>query len=162
MNEFFDFEISFHGTDEISTSNILNGNINVSLSGGELGKGFYTGNSYHNAKAWAFYKVKQSKLNPKILAFKIPIEDFLTLKICLLDDLTALQIYLSIKEKKLQKAFLLDYDVAESKILGKEIEGARQYKWESIDAQNFLNSNNLQKKEIDDKKGYGNIYLLWY
>ena len=54
---------SYHGTDSATASSISNGGVDVTLGGGELGRGFYTGEHLHEAKAWAFHRHGEKKNN---------------------------------------------------------------------------------------------------
>ena len=54
---------SYHGSSPAIIQNILTHGISVNCGGGELGKGFYTGEHLHEAKAWAYHKTKSKKQN---------------------------------------------------------------------------------------------------
>jgi len=54
---------SYHGTTPASATQILTGVFDVTLGGGELGRGFYTGQYPHVAKAWAYQKSGATKKN---------------------------------------------------------------------------------------------------
>src|SRR5574344_1855501 len=47
---------SYHGTTVVASQNIVKGAIDVSMGGGELGQGFYTGTYIWEAKSWARMK----------------------------------------------------------------------------------------------------------
>jgi hypothetical protein len=50
--------ISYHGCRQEDLAKLIAGQIDVSLGGGELGRGFYTTLSFYTAKEWAWHKYK--------------------------------------------------------------------------------------------------------
>ena len=46
----------YHGSDEVTVKSLINGKIDVTKGGGEIGRGFYLGDMLHVAKAWAWNK----------------------------------------------------------------------------------------------------------
>ena len=67
---------SYHGTSPQIIDDIFTSGISVSLGGGELGQGFYTGEHLHEAKVCAYQKTKSKKNN--VIEFEHNDEDILT------------------------------------------------------------------------------------
>ena len=61
----------YHGTDDISAQYILEGLIDVTKGGGELGQGFYVANLAHKAATWAYHKGKIKKCGYPDLSYVI-------------------------------------------------------------------------------------------
>lgn len=154
MLEILETEITFHGTNGTSGAKILAGQIDITQGGGELGLGFYTGNSYHNARAVAFYKSKEHFDSMSVIILKIPIDDLVFLSICHLERPAAIFFREHIKRHGNQRKFLFEADAVEAPIVGKFIEGGRQYKWESMRTQSLLNGVKVNRREIDDQAGF--------
>lgn len=159
--DIYHFETMFHGTVESDGHRILNGSIDVEVGGGELGRGFYCGNSYQNAQTWAFYKAGQVHDNSIVIAFRVAVDDFIPLDFEYLTDNIARQIYDYIKSESLGSTYLFYRNGVEAIVMGKEIENGRQYKWESSASENLLNSDKIAKRPFNDGRGYSAIYISW-
>ena len=131
----------FHGTDKESANSIV-GNpnkINVELGGGELGRGFYTGNSMHIAASWAWIRSEKRKIEPGLIVFEM--EDAKIAKLSVHHIKTREEV------DKLHKE-LQDNDERRSRLFGKDyviapfqsIDSALQYKFESKEAETIINN----------------------
>ena len=137
---------SYHGTSSANASSIASGTINVKIGGGELGRGFYTGEHLHEAKAWAFHISGDKQSN--VVSFTIADDDVEELDLKLLDDRDAgLQRYW-IRKRKETRSFLFDHDMVWAPIVGSERASGDHYKWESSVAQSLLNSPHKTQKGV--------------
>lgn len=137
---------SYHGTSSASASSIASGTINVTLGGGELGRGFYTGEHLHEAKAWAFHTFGDKQSN--VVSFTTADDDVEALDLKLLDYRYAgLQRYW-IRQREETRSFLFGHDMVWAPIVGSERASGDQYKWESSAAQSLLNNPSKTQKGV--------------
>jgi hypothetical protein len=132
---------SYHGTDPFGAINIEAGNIDITAGGGELGRGFYTGQYEHEAKTWAFH-ISKTKLKNVVKLEQKNIYDFLNFDITNLDINTATQIRNSLKTENTKRTHLFKVDMVISRIIGSSKVSGSQVKWESDLMENYLNGNN--------------------
>lgn len=135
----------YHGTDKNTLKSLLKGNIDVGLGGGELGRGFYTGEHLYVAKAWA---KQRHNLNAAVL--KIDVADYTVLNCnpISLDREETLEVKKSIKKGNMQRSFLFNRNIVWSPIVGNKKLLGNQSKWESLNSQNLLNSNSVNRSEV--------------
>lgn len=129
----------YHATDINSAKKIQDNGIDVSLSGGELGMGFYMGNFLHQAKAWAFHK--NGKKNAKNSIIKFEFTPRISFEYQHIGSQRAQLAYATIKKNGNQRTHVFNLDFIYAKVLGGNCcFGFYQLKWESLNGQNFLNS----------------------
>ena len=128
---------SYHGTSPEIVSNILKHGISVSIGGGELGQGFYTGEHLHEAKAWAYQKSKSKQNN--VIEFEHNDEDILSLDIIELNHGAANLKRSNIKKTNQTRVYLFNVDLVWSPIVGTDRVSGMQYKWESSISESLLN-----------------------
>lgn len=128
---------SYHGTSPQIVSNIFSHGISVSLGGGELGQGFYTGEHLHEAKAWAYQKTKSKKDN--VIEFEHNDEDILNLNIKELNHSQANIKRYELKRTNQTRTYLFNVDLVCSPIVGTDRVSGIQYKWESTISETLLN-----------------------
>lgn len=128
---------SYHGTSSVSAVAIAHGAVNVTRGGGELGRGFYSGEHLHEAKAWAFHQSGDKRRN--VIEFETPDTDVENLSIKLLDHGTAILTRHRLRNTATTRVHLFNYDMVWAPIVGSERASGDQYKWESQAAQTLLN-----------------------
>ena len=137
---------SYHGTSPDIVNEILTNGISVSLGGGELGQGFYSGEYLYEAKAWALHKSSSRKKN--VIELEHLDEDILNLEI---EELTHSQANLkrsSIKKSRMTRAYKFNVDLVWSPIVGTDKISGNQFKWESSDAETLLNNPSKTTKKV--------------
>lgn len=161
----------FHGTKKAFIKTLVKGGIRVDRGGGELGQGFYMGNSLKKAKEWA-YRVNSGNFEEmSILRIVLKHKHYLSLKPHEMNLAISVLIYIYIRNKNLDRSFLFHQDLVVSPILGflplvKSIRSMdllqiyqfinnyysyvyfKQYKFESKYAAKFLNGRKAQKSEV--------------
>jgi hypothetical protein len=137
---------SYHGTSVILAANIAGGHVDVSLGGGELGQGFYTGEFLYEAKAWAIHKAGQKKRN--VVKFISQDSDVLALDLKMLDRAMASRCRERIRMLNQTHSFCFDCDMVWAPIVGTTYIKGTQCKWESLSAQSLLNGNNTSRVTI--------------
>jgi hypothetical protein len=126
----------YHGTSLNRAAVISTGQINVSMGGGELGQGFYTGDLSHEAFNWAWHKFQKNKA-----VVKLTLED---------DDLLnfnpmCLNLYdTQIHRRKIRdigevRTFRFLVDLVWAPVVGKNIANFSQFKYESDKVAMYLN-----------------------
>jgi len=138
----FDYRTTFHGTSAEFANDIVNGSVDTSTGGGELGQGFYLGTELYVAKAWA----KQKFNSETVVEFKMNEEDFLDFDIEALDVPEAIEHRKSIKARRLQRSYLFGKDLVWAPIVGGPKLYCDQEKWESNKGQNHLNGNDTGRR----------------
>jgi hypothetical protein len=129
---------SFHGTSSRFAIKLASGGVDVSIGGGELGRGFYSGEYLHVAKAWAFNIHRSMKQN--VVMFKTDDNDVNNLSFDILDAPTARAHRNNIRSSGKVRTHLFGLDMVWAPIVGKETITCDQFKWESLTAQSYLNS----------------------
>jgi hypothetical protein len=138
--------ISYHGTSTSDAAHIVAGNVSVSLGGGELGRGFYTGEQLHLAKAWAFNRFGDKARN--VIEFDVPDPEFFALKVGPLDGREATLMRGHIRNRDETRTYLFGYDVVWSQIVGSTSVNGDQYKWESDKSEKLLNGTPCSRRVI--------------
>ena len=162
----------FHGGEKNVIESLVDGNIDVTLGGGELGRGFYLGKELKEAKAWAYHKYKD---RAGILMLKIKDDDFLDFNPLPLNYYQALIKRFEIKRSGQARTYLFNENIVWSPIIGNidaywsddtsnilispsVPQENEQYKYESRRAQDFINSNLVRRDVWNDETGY---VLMW-
>lgn len=138
----FDKIVTYHGTSKVHAQNIVNGKIDVSLGGGELGKGFYLGNELYVAKAWA----TQMHNCESVVEIQINDNDFYDFDILCLNRLEALENRQIIRNSGQTRTYEFLKDIVWSPIVGGAEVYADQHKWESKTGENYLNGNKVLRR----------------
>ena len=136
-------ERQYHGTNSKTATNITNGLIDRNLGGGELGKGFYTGNLLFEAIAWAWHKYKKDNA---VAIFSIEDTDFLKLDPLCLDKPTTIRYRNLIRCKDETKIFEFNKNAVWAPIVGKEAYNFTQIKFESKQAEDLINGKTVIKE----------------
>ena len=135
----FDSTSTYHGTSDQSAKDLIDGKVDISVGGGELGKGFYLGTALHVAKAWAM----QMHGSESVVEFQIDDNDFWQFDIMSLTETEAKIHRLHIKNSRLTKTFTFSKDIVWGPIVGGPKVYADQHKWESKNGETFLNSDDV-------------------
>lgn len=128
---------SYHGTSIRNARLLARGRVDVSLGGGELGRGFYTGEHLHEAKAWAFHNSGDRQNN--VVRFSTADSSIDSLSFAVLDYSTASLRRYHIKRSGATRTYLFGRDMIWAPIVGSARAIGDQYKWESMVAQRLLN-----------------------
>ena len=120
---------SYHGTSTVNATSLTSGSIDVTLGGGELGRGFYSGGHLHEAKAWAFHTSGDKTSNVVKLTTEDELVEALDLK--LMDTGSAGLARYRIRTAAETRTFLFGHDMIWAPIVGSEKVSGDQYKWES-------------------------------
>jgi len=137
---------SYHGTSTAIATLLASGNIDVSLGGGELGRGFYTGEYLHCAKAWAFNIHGDRRQN--VVRFTIDDNAYVAMNEMKIDAESAAFHRINIKRRNATRTHVFNVDVVHSPIVGNDKIHCTQYKWESAHAETSLNDPNVCAKVI--------------
>ncbi len=137
---------SYHGTSSSTASTIMSNPINVTLGGGELGRGFYSGQYLHEAKLWAYHKSGDRKNN--VIKIDVPDDHIMTMHLKFLEQLEASQKRNNIRKTGQTRTFIFNVDMVWAPIVGTERITGDQYKWESPMAASLLNNPALTVKSI--------------
>jgi hypothetical protein len=127
----------YHGTSKQIAKVLQQGKIDHTLGGGELGQGFYLGNVLWVAKAWAHHRHGNDS---SVLKVDVPDPNFNALSIELLSRTEALMLRKDIKANNATRTYKHGFDVLWSPIVGTTRVEADQYKYESQDGTDLLNS----------------------
>lgn len=126
----------FHGTKAATAKSLMAGNVDVSQGGGELGRGFYTGDYLWVAKAWAANRYKK---DAAVVKFEIPDTEYFALEPLLLSRTDALKCRNDIKAALATRTYTFKVHVVWSPIVGTTRVDADQHKFEDIKSQRLLN-----------------------
>lgn len=137
---------SFHGTSKKNAAEMLAKGVDVTCGGGELGRGFYSGEHLHEAKAWAFHRSGDRQQN--VVQFSVPDDQVDVLNFKLLDHEQAGKWRYYIKQNSRTRTYLFAADMVWAPIVGSERATGDQYKWESQTAQSLLNAPVTIKKIV--------------
>ena len=140
--------LSYHGTLELDGNTIISGAISVKAGGGELGEGFYLGDMAHEAFAWAKKKGARYNKPYSVIKFEMSEVDFFRFNILSIERDIALYWKRHIKYYGTTQSYNFDVDMVWSPIVGGNIEGADQYKWESIFAETYLNGSSVLRSKV--------------
>lgn len=134
---FYLSQVMYHGATKSDCASLAIGKVDASKGGGELGKGFYLGNYYHVAVAWARHK---NSKDAAVVSFSLQAFPTSGLYRKELSRLTAVQTRLQIRQAGQQKSYTFNEDTVHTYIVGGSVDRtAEQLKAESKDAENFLN-----------------------
>ena len=122
---------------------IVKGKIDVKLGGGELGRGFYTGQYEHEAKTWAFHQTGTREKN--VVKLTQDSKDLFSYHIQSLDITEATNLRTAIRKKGETRIFLIGCDIVTSQIVGSTKVNGCQVKWESEVIEKYLNSANTHR-----------------
>jgi uncharacterized protein YneR len=139
----FDKISTYHGTEDQHANHLVDGKVDTSLGGGELGQGFYLGTALHVAKAWA----KQMHNCEAVVEFQINDDDFWRFDIESLTDVEALEYRSVIRAKGLTRTYKFSKDVVWGPIVGGPKVYADQHKWESSNGERFLNGHKVLRRK---------------
>lgn len=134
----------YHGSDENSVKTLMQGNIDVTMGGGELGQGFYLGNMLHVAKAWAMNKHKSKA----VLEIEVEDSELESLEPLVLSYKEACEKRASIRKKSKQRTYIFNKNVVWAPIVGTKKIETDQLKWESVNSQTLLNGNKVVRRKI--------------
>lgn len=139
----FDKTSTYHGTSDSHADEIVNGKVDTSLGGGELGQGFYLGTTLYVAKAWS----KQRHGCEAVVEFQIDDDDFFNFDIESLTSIEALEYRTIIRDKGLTRSYKFLKDLVWSPIVGGPKVYADQHKWESSNGEKFLNGHSVLRRK---------------
>ena len=128
---------SYHGTSTLHAQRIGAGNVDVTLGGGEIGRGFYTGQHIFEAKAWAYQTTKSMQQN--VVEFDTPDADVEAMRLKLLTYSRAYAVRLLLKQRGQTRTYVFDFDMVWAPIVGSARATGDQYKWESAISEALLN-----------------------
>ncbi len=137
---------SYHGTSAVNAASLSQGNVDVTRGGGELGRGFYTGEHIHEAKQWAFHTTGDMQSN--VVGFNTDDPDVEDLDIELLDYRAALLARHFIREKSITRTHLFERDLVWAPIVGSAKVSGDQFKWESTASEQLLNGTRTGRRVI--------------
>lgn len=136
--------IGFHGTSSTIASRLQAGNVDVTSGGGELGRGFYTGQYLWLAKAWAFGRFAERQRN--VVEFDVPDSEVGRLNVECPDGASATLIRSNLRRARTTRTHLFGCDMVWAPIVGKENITSDQHKWESDQSQKLLNGSKVNRK----------------
>lgn len=135
----FDRTPTYHGTSDLFANDLLEGRVDISKGGGELGQGFYLGTALHVAKAWA----KQMYGCETVIEFQVDDDDFWNFDILSLNINEALEHRSTIRARGATRSFKFNKDIVWGPIVGGPKVYSDQHKWESLSGESFLNSSSV-------------------
>jgi uncharacterized protein YneR len=131
----FDKTPTYHGTSDLYANDLLEGRVDVSIGGGELGQGFYLGTALHVAKAWA----KQRHDCETVIEFQIDDNDFWSFEILSLNAIETIEHRSIVRKEDQTRSFRFNKDIVWGPIVGGPKVYSDQHKWESSKGESFLN-----------------------
>lgn len=134
----------FHGTSFDHSAVIASGGIDVSTGGGEFGRGFYTGQWLHEAIPWAIHKFGRRRA--RIVEIDMDERDFFALDIVALRAAHATAHRNNIRLTGRGHTHVFDCDAVWGPIVGDGTVRGDQYKFESAEAEDFLNGPRVDRK----------------
>lgn len=138
--------ILFHGTDSDTAQLLLTNQINVSLGGGELGRGFYLGDLKHQAFIWAYKRFPKKYAVVQFTLNEDDIIDEQKFKLLLIPSFVEAQKYSHlIKHQGITRLFLFRVDIVWSPVVGIRYDGFNQFKFESSKSETYLNQTTIIK-----------------
>jgi len=132
----------YHGTNLASATLIATGHIDVNRGGGELGKGFYTGDLLFQAFNWAWHQYQTDK---SVVVLNFDDDEFLLLEPLCLDLFMTHQYRRQIRDEGLTRTFEFGENAIWAPVVGREYHNFNQIKFESIEAEGFLNDTDVVK-----------------
>jgi hypothetical protein len=134
---------TYHGTSPAQANQIAQGNVDVSLGGGELGQGFYSQTNLYEAKQWAFHRFGGRQAN--VVEFAHDDNDIENLNYQLLGTGGASLLRQKIKALGATRTYKFFVDMVWSPIVGSERIHGDQLKWESDKSAQLLNGTKTPK-----------------
>lgn len=138
----FDKISTYHGTAKSHADDLVKGNVDATLGGGELGQGFYLGTALHVAKAWAV----QMHNSESVVEFSFDDDQFWSFDIESLTEIQTIEYRSIIRVKGLTRTYKFSKDVVWGPIVGGPVVYADQHKWESSRGEEFLNSKKVLRR----------------
>jgi hypothetical protein len=137
----------YHGTDKNNATTIIQRGVDVNRGGGELGKGFYTGNYEWEAFNWNWHKFRDKG---SVIKFQIREEPFYRLEIRTLNVADGIPYYTQIKRGGRTRTYEFRCDVVWAVFLGyiPKSANAEQLKFESPVAQIFINGRDVNRQIV--------------
>ncbi len=135
---------SYHGASTAVATTLVAGRVDVTLGGGELGRGFYSGQYLHEAKAWA-YQVSGDKRN-NVVEFDASDDAVEELDMLMMDYGTAALRRHAIRQQGAMRTHLFEVDLVWAPVVGSERVSGDQYKWESDRAGSLLNAEETARR----------------
>lgn len=135
----FDKTPTYHGTSDVYANDLLEGCVDISKGGGELGQGFYLGTALHVAKAWA----KQMHDSETVVEFQIDDNEFWNFEILSLNKIEAIEHRSKIRATGATRSFKFNKDIVWGPIVGGPRVYSDQHKWESLSGESFLNGTSV-------------------
>ena len=137
----------YHGTDSNAATNMEQQGINLSLGGGELGKGFYIGSSLWRACSWAWQVAHKKKMQYAVIKFDLDEDKFLSLRLHCLNRQTTIDNYGERKRcNNTQDYEYSNVDAVWAPIVGRNVHDAYQIKFQNTEcAKVFINQTTKQK-----------------
>jgi hypothetical protein len=135
----------YHGTLDTTVNDLVAGKIDITLGGGELGMGFYTGEYLWVAKSWA---ANRHGLAGAVVCVELDDDDFFTLEPLLLSRVDALKHRDEIKLSGATRTYTFSGNVVWSPIVGSTRVDAEQYKFESRQSESLLNGSDVNRRKI--------------
>lgn len=132
----------YHGTNATVAIALTNGNISVDLGGGELGKGFYTGDLPHEAFNWAHHQYGRDK---SVVKFVLADNDFLNLNPFCLDYFQTIRHRKEIRNSGQTRTFTFGENAIWAPVVGKKTNNFSQVKFETKTSENYLNGDGVFK-----------------
>ncbi len=138
--------ICYHGCPQNVIETLVSGKIDISLGGGELGRGFYSTLDLWVAKRWALSNYQSET----VLKIEISDESFDDLDSLILSK-SQVQYYRKlIKKLKETRTYQFHRNIIYSPIVGDRMadKNVFQLKWESKMAERLLNSDAVRRSKI--------------
>lgn len=131
--------VVFHGTDTNCANSILL-KVDVTKGGGELGRGFYAGESIGLAASFAQGRFPG---NHKVVKLEIDESAFVNLRIKIIKRIEFVyRTWQSLLRRRKASSFLFNFDVVQGPFA--TLEFSYQYKFETADAESVLNNNTIK------------------
>lgn len=136
--------LQYHGTDKTSASGIISSGVKVIKGGGELGRGFYTGNYEWEAFNWNWHKHKDKG---SVIKIDIKDDEFWKLNVLFLTIVEGMAFYHSIKKGGFTRSHLYNRDIVGANFFGyaPKSHNAEQLKFESNTAETFINGSHVTR-----------------
>lgn len=135
----------YHGTKKSDAALIVDGSIDITKGGGELGMGFYTGEYLWVAKSWAR---NVHKADAAVVELSVPDDDYFKLEPLLLSRTDALAERNKIKAASATRTYTFGSNVVWSPIVGTTRVDADQHKFESKASEALLNDSKTPRKPV--------------
>lgn len=120
--------ITYHGTSHEYATDIINNGVDITRGGGELGQGFYVGDLFHKAIAWAWNRHHEEA---SVIIIEFNDDEFINLNLCSLNAEEASSLRYCIKRSKGQYSFSKGVDAIWAPIVGQRFPYFNQIKFEA-------------------------------